>query len=126
MHENKLIAVVFSSLYQQFIGVKLNINSNSIITFKLNESKWLSLLKVLSVFKLPATEEYRLSYVPVDSESVRMFVSNLSKGQRDFTFNYDCYRRLESSEYINELKLAAANTTDEFYVSNFNFSVADF
>ena len=85
----------------------------------------MSLLKVLSVFKLPATQEYKLNKVPVDSDFVRMFASNLSKGQKKFTFNC-AGPRLESSKYIKELKLAAANTADEFYVRNFNFSIADF
>ena len=86
----------------------------------------MTLLKVLSVFKLPATQEYRLRYVPADSEFVRMFASNLSEGQKEFTFNYDYNQRLESSKYITELKLAAANTKDEFLVKNLNFCVADF
>ena len=86
----------------------------------------MSLLKVLSVFGLPVTEEYSLFYVPADSEFVRMFVSNLSKGQKNFYFNWSSDQRLESSKYITELKLAAANTVNEFYVSNLNFSITDF
>ena len=86
----------------------------------------MSLLKVLSVFRLPVTKEYRLNYVPADSEFVRMFASNLSEGQKEFTFNFYSDQRLESSKYITELKLAAANTKDEFYVKNLNFSISDF
>ena len=122
----KIFAAVFSSFYQQFIRKELNTDSNSQITFDLIEDKWESLLKALSVFKLPVTKEYRLNYVPADSEFVRMFASNLSEGQKEFTFNLFSNERLESSKYIKELKLAAANTKDEFFVKNLNFSVVDF
>ena len=86
----------------------------------------MSLLKILSVFKSPITKEYRLDYVPADSEFARIFMSNLSEGQKKFSFNYNSDQRLECSNYIKELKLAAANTKDEFWVKNLHFCASDF
>ena len=117
---------VFSNLHEQFIGTKLKTDSNSKITFDLSDEKWVSLLKVLSVFKLPVTQEYRLNNVPADSEFVRMFASNLSKNQKEFRFNFAAAIRLESIKYIKELKLAASNTSQEFIANCINFSVVDF
>ena len=125
-YENNLSTTVLSSLYEQYIKVKLKMDSKSRITFDLREEKWMSLLKALSVFRLPAIEDFRLNYVPIDSVFVKMFSSNLNKDQKEFTFNHNFDQRLESSKYIKELKLAAASTEDQFYVSNFNFSVSDF
>ena len=86
----------------------------------------MSLLKALSVFRLPIVQEYKLDYVPADSEFVRLFMSNLSKGQKEFTFNWNSDQRLESNKYINELKLAAANTKVDIYIGSLNFCASDF
>ena len=86
----------------------------------------MSLLGALAAFKLPATNNYTLMNVPVDSKFVRAFTANLSKNQSQFYFNRSSEGKLESSKYIRELKLAAANTADYFLVNNLVFSVGDF
>ena len=53
-------------------------------------------------------------------------MSNLSKGQKEFEFNHENDSRLESSKYIKELKIAAANTAEVLWVNNLNFSITDF
>ena len=49
-----------------------------------------------------------------------------AKTKRRFTFNLTPTIRLKSSKYIKELKLAASNTSQEFFVNCINFSVSDF
>ena len=86
----------------------------------------MSLLKVLSTFKLPVTYQYRLDNVPADSEFVRAFASNLSKRQTQFWFNWYSSTKVESSKYIRELRIAAENTFNQLGVWNLSFSVEDF
>ena len=86
----------------------------------------MSLLRVLANFKLPITNYYYLNYVPADSKFVRAFSSNLSKNQKQFYFNWGSSSKAESSKYIRELRLAAENTADYFYVQSLTFSVEDF
>ena len=86
----------------------------------------MSLLRALAAFKIPVTNSYTLKNVPVDSKFVRAFTANLSKNQSQFYFNRSSEGKLESSKYIRELKLAAANTADHFLVNNLVFSAEDF
>ena len=86
----------------------------------------MSLLRVLANFKLPITNYYSLDNVPADSKFVRAFAANLSKTQNRFYFNWGSSSKVESSKYIRELRLAAENTADGFYVYNLKFSVEDF
>ena len=67
-----------------------------------------------------------LKNVPADSNYVRTFSTNLSKNQKGFYFNWASNSKVESSKYIRELRLAAANTTDHFGVYNLTISVEDF
>ena len=117
---------LLSTLYEQFIGTKLSINSGSCIRLDCNTDGCMSLLRVLANFKLPVTNYYSLDYVPADSKFVRAFAANLSKNQSQFYFNYYSSSKVESSKYIRELRLAADNTADYFYVKNLTFSVEDF
>ena len=87
---------VLSNLYEQNIGSKISIDENSEITFDLRQDSWMNLLKALSESKLPITKEYKLDYIPADSEFVKMFMGNLSQGQNQFKFNLSCNIKLES------------------------------
>ena len=82
----------------------MKINSSSKITFDLSQDKWMCLLRGLAPFKLPVTQEYKLNHIPADSEFVRMFASNISKDQKEFTFNHFSLSQLDTSKYIKELK----------------------
>ena len=115
-----------STLYEQFIGSKLSINSSSSITLDCSKDSCMSLLRVLANFKLPITNYYRLDKVPADSKFVRAFTANLSKNQKQFYFNWNSSSKVESSKYIRELRLAADNTVNDFGVCNLTFSVEDF
>ena len=53
-------------------------------------------------------------------------MSNLSKNQPVFYFNWNSWSILESENYIKELKLAAESTADRFGVWGMNFSTEDF
>ena len=86
----------------------------------------MSLLRVLANFKLPITDQYFLNNVPAESKFVRAFAANLSKNQKEFYFNYNSSSKVESSKYIQELRLAAKNTIKNFGVYNLTFSVEDF
>ena len=113
-------------LYEKFIGTKLSITSGSDITLDCSKEGCMSLFRALAAFKLPATNNYTLMNVPVDSKFVRAFTANLSKNQKQFYFNLNSTGKLESNKYIRELKLAAANTADHFIVDNLVFSAEDF
>ena len=117
---------LLSTLYEQFIGTKLNINSGSFVTLDCSTDSCMSLLRVLANFKLPITGCYQLDKVPADSKFVRAFATNLSKNQAQFYFNWNSGSKVESSKYIRELRLAADSTTENFVVYNLSFSVEDF
>ena len=117
---------LLSTLYEQFIGTKLNINSSSNITLDCSKDNCISLLRVLAIFKLPITNSYQLNNVPADSKFVRAFAANLSKNQKHFYFNWSSSSKVESSKYIRELRLAADYTADYFGVWGLTFSVEDF
>ena len=116
---------LLSTLYEQFIGTKLSINSTSSINLDCSKDSCMSLLRVLANFKLPITDCCQLDKVPADSKFVRAFAANLSKNQR-FFFNWNSSSKVESSKYIRELRLAADNTVNDFGVCNLTFSVEDF
>ena len=118
--------VLLSTLYEEFIGTKLRISSNSNIAFDCSKDSCMSLLKVLSAFKLPITNQFILNNVPADSKFVRAFAANLSKNQGHFYFNWGSNSKIESSSYIRELRLAADNTVFEFGFQGLIFSVEDF
>ena len=86
----------------------------------------MSLIRILTNFKLPITDYYLLNNVPADSKFVRYFATNLSKNQTKFYFNWNSSSKVESSKYIRELRLAAENTAGTFGVQNLIFSVEDF
>ena len=117
---------LLSTFYEKFIGTKLSINSSSSISLDCSTDGCMSLLRVLANFKLPITNYYMLNNVPADSKFVRAFASNLSKNQKQFYFNWGSNSKVESSKYIRELRLAADNTADGFYIWNLTFSVEDF
>ena len=117
---------LLSTLYEQFIGTKLSINSGSTINLDCSKDSCMSLLRVLANFKLPVTYYYSLDYVPADSKFVRAFAANLSKNQTNFYFNWNSSSKVESSKYIRELRLAADNTADYFGVYYLTFSIEDF
>ena len=117
---------LLSTLYEQFIGTKISINSGSNINLDCSIDGCMSLLRVLANFRLPVTNCYYLNYVPTDSKFVRSFAANLSKNQTYFLFNWSSSSKVESNKYIRELRLAADNTADYFGVNNLIFSVEDF
>ena len=117
---------LLSTLYEQFIGTKISINSGSNINLDCNTDGCMSLLRVLANFRLPITNCYYLNYVPADSKFVRSFAANLSKNQTFFLFNWSSSSKVESNKYIRELRLAADNTASYFGVKNLTFTVEDF
>ena len=117
---------LLSTLYEQFIGTKLSINSSSSISLDCSTDSCMSLLRALANFRLPITNQYVLGNVPADSKFVRAFVANLSKNQTSFLFNWSSNSKVESSKYIRELRLAAESTAENFGVQNLTFSVEDF
>ena len=117
---------LLSTLYEQFIGIKLSIDSNSDIILDCSKESCMSLLRTLANFKLPIMNSYQLENVPVDSEFVRAFATNLSKKQTHFYFNWASSNKVESSKYIRELRLAADNTVHTFGVHTLSFSDEDF
>ena len=86
----------------------------------------MSLLRALANFKLPITNQYILSNVRADSKFVRAFAANLSKNQNRFYFNWNSSSKVESSKYIRELRLAAENTADGFYVQSLTLTIENF
>ena len=117
---------LLSTLYEQFIGSKISINSGSSITFDCSKDSCMSLLRVLANFKLPITNDYTLTNVPADSKFVRAFAANLNKNQTAFYFNWNSSSKVESNKYIRELRLAADNTVGTLGVWNLTFSAEDF
>ena len=66
----------FNSIYESIMGQTITLNSGSGMQFSLNDQKWMTLLKVLSNFKLPEIYYHYLNYIPTDSEEVRRFIVN--------------------------------------------------
>ena len=92
----------------------------------LNDQKWVTLLKILSSFKLPEINYYQLHYIPADSEDVKAFMINSVPTQKQFYFNYAKQVQIEGSKYFESLKEVARKTTDQFYVCYTNFSAHEF
>ena len=92
----------------------------------LNDQKWVTLLKILSNFRLPELNYYQLDYIPADSEDVKVFMMNSVPTQKYFYFNYNKQVQIEGSKYIESLKEVARKTTDHFNIYNTNFSAHEF
>ena len=92
----------------------------------LNDQKWVTLLKILSNFRLPEINNYQLDYIPADSEDVKAFMINSVPTQKCFYFNYNKQIQIEGSKYFESLKEVARKTTDGFFVHYTNFSAHEF
>ena len=86
----------------------------------------MTLLKVLSNFKLPEIYYYYLNYVPTDSEEVRRFIINSIPVQQSFHFNCTKQEQIKWSKYFEALKTAARKTTDGYGIYNTDFSAQEF
>ena len=86
----------------------------------------MTLLKVLSNFKLPEINKYQLDYVPTDSEEVRRFIINSIPVQQYFYFNWTKQEQIKWSKYFEALKTAARKTTYQYDVDNTDFSALEF
>ena len=86
----------------------------------------MTLLKVLSHFKLPEINNYNLNYVPTDSEEVRRFIINSIPVQESFYFNNAKQEQIKWSKYFEALKTAARKTTNDYFISNTDFSALEF
>ena len=86
----------------------------------------MTLLKVLSHFKLPEIKYHRLNYVPTDSEEVRRFIINSIPVQQSFYFNHTKQEQTKWSKYFEALKTAARKTTNDYLISNTDFSAQEF
>ena len=86
----------------------------------------MTLLKVLSHFKLPEINYHRLDYVPTDSEEVRRFIINSIPVQQQFSFNWTEQEQIKWSKYFEALKTAARKTTDSYLIYNTDFSALEF
>ena len=122
---NSLCLNAFEDFYKQFIGEQITINSGSVIYFKLNEDKWVKLIKALSNYSLPEISQSYLYYVPADSQETRDFMTN-SPAQNVFYFNYAKQVQVEGRKYYDALKAVAARTVEYFYICNTNLSSDEF
>ena len=86
----------------------------------------MTLLKVLSNFKLPEIKYHELDYVPTDSEEVRRFIINSIPVQQEFYFNITKQEQIKWSKYFEALKTAARKTTDDYLIYNTDFSAQEF
>ena len=86
----------------------------------------MTLLKVLSHFKLPEITYHELDYVPTASEEVRRFIINSIPVQQWFYFNYTKQEQIKWSKYFEALKTAARNTTNDYVIYNTDFSAHEF
>ena len=86
----------------------------------------MTLLKVLSNFKLPEINYHRLDYVPTDSEEVRRFIINSIPVQQLFYFNCTEQEQIKWSKYFEALKTAARKTTNVYLIYNTDFSAQEF
>ena len=108
------------------MGQTITLNSGSDMTFSLNDQKWMTLLKVLSHFKLPEINYHSLNYVPTDSEEVRRFIINSIPVQQQFYFNGAKQEQIKWSKYFEALKTAARKTTDHYLIYYTDFSSLEF
>ena len=108
------------------MGQTITPNSGSGMQFYLNDQKWMTLLKVLSNFKLPEINCHQLHYVPTDSEEVRRFIINSIPVQQGFSFNSSKQEQIKWSKYFEALKTAARKTTDYYWIHNTDFSAQEF
>ena len=92
----------------------------------LNDQKWLTLLKILSNFRLPEIYYYQLNYIPADSEDVKTFMINSVPTQKQFYFNTTKQVQIEGSKYFDCLKEVARKTTDSLFIYYTNFSAHEF
>ena len=92
----------------------------------LNDQKWVTLLKILSNFRLPEIYYYQLDYIPADSEDVKAFMMNSVPTQKRFYFNQTKQVQIEGSKYFESLKEVARKTTYDFLVYYTNFSAHEF
>ena len=86
----------------------------------------MTLLKVLSNFKLPKINYHQLDYVPTDSEEVRRFIINSIPVQQYFYFNITKQEQIKWSKYFEALKTAARKTTNGYGIYNTDFSAQEF
>ena len=86
----------------------------------------MTLLKVLSNFKLPEINKYQLDYIPTDSEEVRRFIINSIPVQQRFSFNYAKQEQIKWSKYFEALKTAARKITNTYWIYNTDFSAQEF
>ena len=86
----------------------------------------MTLLKVLSHFKLPEVNYHQLLYVPTDSEEVRRFIINSIPVQQWFYFNNPKQEQIKWSKYFEALKTAARKTTIGYGIYNTDFSAQEF
>ena len=108
------------------MGQTITLNSGSAMVFSLNDQKWMTLLKVLSNFKLPEINYHRLDYIPTDSEEVRRFIINSIPVQQEFHFNNTKQEQIKWSKYFEALKTAARKTTDHYIIYDTDFSAQEF
>ena len=108
------------------MGQTITLNSGSSMTFSLNDQKWMTLLKVLSNFKLPEVNLHQLDYIPTDSEEVRRFIINSIPVQQHFYFKGTKQEQIKWSKYFEALKTAARKTTDHYGIYYTDFSAQEF
>ena len=86
----------------------------------------MSLLKILSKFKIPQLNRIDLNSVPADSEEVRSFLSKSISKINILRFNYDDKIELSASKYLESLKVASTKTSDNLTVDKTTFSPDEF
>ena len=86
----------------------------------------MTLLKVLSHFKLPEINNYNLNYIPTDSEEVRRFIINSIPVQQILYFNNPKQEQIKWSKYFEALKTAARKTTNGYFIYYTDFSAQEF
>ena len=86
----------------------------------------MTLLRILSSFKLPEINNFALDYIPADSEDVKQFMKNSVSTQKIFFFNNNKQVQIEGCKYFEALKAIAKKITDQLYIKYTNFSAHEF
>ena len=86
----------------------------------------MTLLRILSNFKLPEINLFVLNYIPADSEDVKQFMKNSVSTQKKFYFNCNKQVQIEGCKYFESLKAIAKKITDNLLIFYTNFSSNEF
>ena len=117
---------VLDQLYRQIINADNSFDPKADITFNLNETKWMNLLKTFSKIKIPPLRYYELNYVPEDLVEVKDLMRNSITNLDSYYFNLISQSQIWWSKYLECLKEVATKTKRTFCVWNSHITTNDF